>query len=124
MARPGRPRLATGEDPLAELAAYFRRGTEVPDRKLILLAAAARAAGSRRDRIAAACGIRDYRDITGVVTLPCWRGPDTEADLLFSAVQHAVHKVTGSRGLFAPVSWPCPGCGQQVTGRAAACRGT
>jgi hypothetical protein len=37
------------------------------------------------DGIAAACGVRDYRDITGVVSLPCWRGCDTGADLLFSA---------------------------------------
>ena len=54
------------QEPLAELAGYFCRGTEVPDRELIRLAAAARAGGSRWDGIAAACGIRDYRDITGV----------------------------------------------------------
>jgi len=106
------------EESLAELAAYFRRGTEVPDEELIRLAAAARAGGSRWDGIAAACGVRDYRDITGVVTLPCWRGSDPGADLLFSAAQHAVHAVTGSRGVFAPMSWTCPGCGQQVTDRA------
>ena len=79
------------QDPLAELAGYFCRGTEVPDRELIRLAAAARAGGSRWDGIAAACGVRDYRDITGVLTLPCWNGSDTGADLLFSAAQHAVH---------------------------------
>ena len=110
------------QDPLAELAGYFCRGTEVPDQELIRLAAAARAAGSRWDGIAAACGVRDYRDITGVLTLPCWNGSDTGADLLFSAAQHAVHMVTGSRGVFAPMSWPCPGCGQQVTDRAHAGR--
>ena len=60
------------QDPLAELAGYFCRGTEVPDRELIRLAAAARAGSSRWDGIAAACGIRDDRDITGVLTLPCW----------------------------------------------------
>ena len=97
------------QEPLAELARYFCRGTEVPDQELIRLAAAARAAGSRWDGIAAACGVRDYRDITGVLTLPCWNGSDTGADLLFSAAQHAVHQVTGSRGVFAPMSWPCPG---------------
>ena len=68
------------QDPLAELAGYFCRGTEVPDRELIRLAAAARAGGSRWDGIAAACGVRDYRDITGVLTLPCWNGSDTGAD--------------------------------------------
>ena len=106
------------EESLAELAAYFRWGTQVPDEELIRLAAAARAGGSRWDGIAAACGVRDYRDITGVRTLPCWNGSHTGADLLFSAAEHAVHQVTGSRGVFAPMSWPCPGCGQQVTDRA------
>jgi hypothetical protein len=99
------------QDPLAELAGYFCRGTKVPDQELIRLAAAARAGGSRWDGIAVACGIRDDRDITGVLTLPCWNGSDTGADLLFSAAQHAVQQVTGSRGVFAPMSWPCPGCG-------------
>jgi hypothetical protein len=55
------------QEPLAELAGYFCRGTKVPDRELIRLAGAARADGSRWDGIAAACGIRD---ITGVLTLP------------------------------------------------------
>ena len=34
------------QDPLAELAGYFCPGTKAPDRKLIRLAAAARAGGS------------------------------------------------------------------------------
>ena len=73
----------------------------MPDRELIRLAAAGRAGGSRVDGIAAACGVRDDRDITGVVSPPCWNGSDTGADLLFSAAQHAVQQVTGSRGVFA-----------------------
>lgn len=110
------------DEALAELAGYFRRQATVPARELVQLAAAARAGGSRWDGIAAACGIRDYRDITGVAALPCWRGSDTGAALLFSAAQHAVHQLTGSRGPFAPLSWPCPGCRQQVTDRAFAGR--
>src|SRR5947209_4522193 len=74
-ARPGRPRIAGVQDPLAELAGYFCRGTVVPDRELIRLAAAARAGGSRWEGIAAACGIADYRDITGVLTSPAGTGP-------------------------------------------------
>jgi len=42
--------------------------------------------------------------------------------MLFSAAQYAMHKLTGSRGLFRPLCWPCPGCGQQVTDRAPAGR--
>jgi hypothetical protein len=34
------------QDPLAEPAGYFCRGTKAPDRELIRLAAAARAGGS------------------------------------------------------------------------------
>ena len=44
---------------LTELAAYFRRWREPPDAELVRLAAAARAAGSRWDAIAAACDERD-----------------------------------------------------------------
>ena len=82
------------------------------------LASAARAGGSRWDGIAAACGVRDDRDVTRVLTLPCWNGSDTGADLLFSAAQHAMHQVTGSRsvrpdvlavpGLRAAGHRPCP----------------
>jgi hypothetical protein len=43
--------------------------------ELVQPAAAARAGGSRWDGIAAACGIRDYRDITGIAALPCSEGP-------------------------------------------------
>jgi hypothetical protein len=39
-------RRAVVQDPLAELAGYFCRGTKAPDRELIRLAAAARAGGS------------------------------------------------------------------------------
>jgi len=51
---------------LAELAAYFRRWCEPPDAELVRLAAAARAAGSRRDAIAAACDERDDPDPAAV----------------------------------------------------------
>jgi hypothetical protein len=112
------------DEPLAELAGYFRSTVPVADadQELIRLTAAARAGGSRWDGIAVACGVRDYHDITAVAGLPCWEASDTGAELLFSAAQHAARKVTGSRGLFAPLDWVCPGCGQQVTDRAPAGR--
>lgn len=66
-----RATLREMEEPFAELAGYFRRRSKVPDAKLVWLTAAARASGRRLDAIAAGCGVRDYRDITGVVGLPC-----------------------------------------------------
>jgi hypothetical protein len=37
-----------------------------------------------------------------------------------SVTQHAVHQLSGSdSGYYLPLSWPCPGCGEQVTDRAA-----
>ena len=42
----------------------------------------------------------------------------TGAGLLFEATRHAVEKLTGSRR-FPPLVWSCPGCGQEVTDRAA-----
>jgi len=56
------------DEPLAELAAYFRTRAAVPDQELIRLTAAARTGGSRWDAIAAACGVQDDRDITGVIS--------------------------------------------------------
>ena len=39
---------------------------------------------------------------------------------MFRITQHAVHKLTGSdRGYYSPLTWPCAGCGRQVTDRAA-----
>jgi hypothetical protein len=109
-------------DPLAELAGYFRCRSEVPDAELVRLVAGARAGGSGWDAIAVGCGVRDYHDITGVVGLPCWEASDTGAELLFSAVQSAMHQLTGGRGLFRPLRWLCPSCGQQVADRAPAGR--
>jgi hypothetical protein len=103
---------------LAELAGYFRRQSEVPGPELVRLTAAAREGGSRWDAIAAGCGVRDYHDITGVTGLPCWKGDDTGAELLFCATQYAVEQVTGVQRRWPPPTWVCPGCGQLVTDRA------
>lgn len=109
------------EDPLAELAGYFRCRSEVPDAELVRLVAGARAGGGW-DVIAVCCGVRDYHDITGVVGLPCWEASDTGAELLFSAAQYAMRQLIGGRGLFRPLRWLCPSCGQQVADRAPAGR--
>jgi len=106
------------DEPLAEVAAYFRRKSRVPDQELVRLTAAAREGGSRWDAIAAGCGVRDYHDVTGVAGLPCWKADDTGAELLFSATQYAVEQLTGAQRRWPPLTWVCPGCGQQVTGRA------
>jgi hypothetical protein len=55
------------DEPLAELAGYFRRKSRVPDQELVRLTATAPEGGSRWDAIAAGCGVRDYHDVTGVV---------------------------------------------------------
>ena len=47
------------DKPLAELAACFQSKSRLPDQALVQLTAAARAAGSRWDDIAAACGDPD-----------------------------------------------------------------
>ena len=44
---------------------------------------------------------------------------ETGAELLFHAIQRAVEELTGSRR-YPPLTWSCPGCGQQVNDRAAA----
>src|SRR5712664_2429624 len=59
-------RLPGMDEPLAELAAYFRIGTKLADEELARLALAARAAGSRWEAIAAACGITTHHDLGGV----------------------------------------------------------
>jgi hypothetical protein len=107
------------DDPIAELAGYFRRKSRVPDQELVRLTATAREGGSRWDAIAAGCGVRDYHDITGVVGLPCWKADDTGAELLLSATQCAVEQLTGSQRRWPPLTWICPGCGRQVSDRAA-----
>jgi hypothetical protein len=55
------------DKPVAELAAYFGSKSRLPDQDLVRLTAAARAAGSRWEAIAAVCGIWTYEDLAGVV---------------------------------------------------------
>lgn len=106
-------------DPLAELAGYFRARSRLPDEDLVRLTAAARTAGSRWDAIAAACGVHTYEDLAGVVYRITG---ETGAELLFSATQSAVEQLTGSQRRYPPLTWTCPGCGWQVTDRAASGR--
>jgi hypothetical protein len=103
------------DEPLAELAGYFRRKARVPDEELIRLTAAARASGSRWDVMAAACGIRGYQDLAGVIYRVTGQ---TGAELLFSATQYTIGQVTGTRDYYSPLTWACPHCGCQVTDRA------
>ena len=103
-------------EPLTELAAYFHGNTELPDRELAWLTAAARAGGSCWDDIAAACGVGSYGDLAGRDTSVTG---DTGAELLFSATQTAVMRLTGSESYFPPLTWACGHCGQQVTDRVA-----
>jgi hypothetical protein len=103
------------DEPLAELAAYFRRKARLPDRELIRLTAAARAGGSRWDVMAAACGIQGYKDLAGVIYRITG---GTGAELLFSATQYAIGQCTGSKNYYAPLIWACPECGCRVTDRA------
>src|ERR1700733_7716990 len=79
-------------EPLTQLAAYFHGNIELPDRELAWLAAAARAGGSCWDDIAAACGIASYGDLAG---RDYFLVGDTGAELLFSATQTAVMRLTG-----------------------------
>src|SRR5512142_931823 len=106
-----RPKLPAVDEPLAELAAYFRARTRLPDDELARLTLAARASGSRWDAIAATCGVTTHQDLTGVIY---WITGDTGAELLFSATQQAVRKLTGSERRYPPLTWTCAGCGQQV----------
>jgi hypothetical protein len=87
------------------------------------LTRAARAAGASWGAIAAACGVRTSQDLSGVVSSSSGILPLTGAGLLFGATQHAAEKLTGSHS-FPPLTWPCPGCAQQVTDRAATGRPT
>ena len=103
------------DEPLTELAAYFRRDTRLPDQELVRLTAAARADDSRWDDIAAACGVKSYNDLGGVIYR--FTG-ETGEELLFSATQRAVADLTGSRHYWPPLTWACPQCGQHVTDRA------
>lgn len=107
------------DEALAELGAYFRRRAVVPDHELTRLTTAAREGGGRRDAIAAACGVRGYKDIAEAV---CWEGAETGAALLSGSAQCSLHTLTGSRSRFPALRWDCRGCGQQVADRAAAGR--
>jgi hypothetical protein len=107
------------DEPLAKLAAYFRARIRLPDEELTRLTLAARAAGSRWDAIAAACGVTTYKDLAGVI---CQNAGDTGAELLFSATQDAVRHLTSGACRYPPLTWACAGCGQQVTERAPAGR--
>jgi hypothetical protein len=90
------PRLP-GMEPMAELAAYFRSRSEVPQADLVRLAAAARAAGSRWEAIAAACGVQARKDAAGVICQSYGLAGETGAELLFHATRRAVEEFTGSR---------------------------
>src|ERR1035438_3874068 len=115
------PRLRGVDDPVTELAAYFQSKTKVPDEDLVRLASAARAAGDRWEAIAAACGVREFRDAAEIVSQPSGIIPSAPADLLFQATQRSLEKLTGSRR-YPPLTWPCPGCQQDVTDRVASGR--
>jgi hypothetical protein len=55
-----------------------------------------------------------------VVYRPFGLIPGQGAGPLLRATQHAVHELAGSDGgYYLPLTWPCPGCGRQVTDRAA-----
>jgi hypothetical protein len=59
------------------------------------------------DAIAAACGVRGYTDIAGVVSLACWEGFETGAALLSGSAQYSLHTLTASRGRFLAPRWDC-----------------
>jgi predicted RNA-binding Zn-ribbon protein involved in translation (DUF1610 family) len=106
------------DDAVAELAAYFHARTQLPDADLVRLTGVARVAGVSWAAMAAACGVTTSQDTVGVVSAAGGMLPSTGADVLFGATQYAVEKLTGSRR-YPPLTWPCPGCGHQVTDRAA-----
>ncbi len=53
--------------PIATQTVQITLSGRLPDQALVQLTGAARAAGSRWDAIAAACGIQSYQDLAGVV---------------------------------------------------------
>ena len=104
------------EEPLAELAGYSRAGSQVPDTDLVQLTAAARTAGHRWDAIAAACDNGTGQDIPGVIRQQYWISPAVGPGPLFSATQRAARNLAGHEAsCYRPLTWPCPGCGNQVT---------
>jgi hypothetical protein len=76
-----------------------------------------------RHTIAAACGVREFKDAAGIVSQPSGIIPSAPAGLLFQATQRSLEKLTGGRR-YPPPTWPCPGCQRQVTDRAATGRPT
>lgn len=104
------------DDPAVVLAAYFHNKTGVPDEDLVRLTSAARAGGYTWDAIAAACGVKEYKDAAGIVSQPSGMIPAPAADLLYRATQYSAEKLTGSRR-YPPLTWPCPVCERQVTDR-------
>jgi hypothetical protein len=108
---------------LAELAADSGPWYQVPDADLVRLGAGARAAGHRWDAIAGACDTGPGKDIPGVIRQQYWIRPDFGPGPLFSATQRAVRNLAGREtACSAALTWPCSGCGQQVTDRAASGR--
>ncbi len=106
------------EGPLAELAAYSCPFPwyQVPDADMVRLTAAARIAGHRWDAIAAACDNGPGRDIPAVIRRQYWISPSAGPEPLFSAIQRAARTLADrDTGCYPPLTWPCPGCGQQVT---------
>jgi hypothetical protein len=104
------------EEPLAELAGYSRAGSQVPDTDLVRLTAAARTAGHRWDAIAAACDNGPGQDIPGVIRQQYWISPAVGPGPLFSATPRAARNLAGREAsCYRPLTWPCPGCGNQVT---------
>jgi hypothetical protein len=103
------------DDPVAELAVFFRRRAPVPVETLVRLTSAARTAGHNWATIAAVCGVTSREDAHGVI-MPAGFA-DSAAALLFLGTQTAVQKLTGGRR-FPPLTWSCPACGKQVTDRA------
>jgi hypothetical protein len=112
-------RLPGMDDPLAELAAYFRTTTRLPGEQLARLALAARAAGSRWEAIASACHVSTYKDLAGVIYRITG---ESGAELLYSATQDAVRELSGTENYHPPLTWTCQPCGKQVTDRAPAGR--
>jgi hypothetical protein len=106
------------QEPLGELAAYSTPFAwyKVPGADLVRMTAAARVAGHRWDAIADACDNGPGKDIPTVIRQQYWINPGIGPGPLFSATQRAARTLDGrDSGSFPPLTWPCPGCGQQVT---------
>jgi hypothetical protein len=108
--------------PLAELAGLAADSGpwfQVPDVDLVRLTAAARAAGHRWDAIAVACEHGPGRDIPAVIRQLYWFTP-LAGPGLFGTTQRAARTLSGrDAGSYPPLTWPCSGCGQQITDLAA-----